>query len=198
MSDLDSADDLRLADRVAAADRGEAPAPAPDQPQPGAPTPTLDRTEHYKNAAMFFGRMVRAVLPPRVKPYWHDGALQELGIAFARCAAHYGWDFDPLHPLAQLGGAAMPLLWPIAEPVVSPYLKLLQPKPAANEPAAHAMRRAEPGSTRQDDTAQPSAPATMAEAPLHVVAPPAPGEPEPTKFPPRDQRAAPIETEPVS
>ncbi len=123
------------------------------------------------------------MLPDRIKAHWTDERLTELGAALARCAAHYHWDFNPLHPLSQLGGAAFPLLWPIAQPYVEPYLKLIAPKPAANEPApVHAPGASEP-------SAMPSAAAAVADASLESGTH--------TAFPPRDQRVAPLETEPV-
>src|SRR3989442_7742150 len=91
-----------------------------------------------------------------VKVHWTDERLQRVGLALARCAVHYRWDFARYldHPLGQLAGAAFPLAWPIAQPYVEPYLKLITPKPAANEPAPKAAAAA----------AAPTAAAAVAEA----------------------------------
>lgn len=192
--DSDSADGA-LAARVAAADRGEAAPPGQGAPPELVPPLVVDRAAQFRDGALYFGGVLRTMFTARVQAHWTDERLNALGVALGKCAERYGWNFDPVHPVAQLGAAALPLLWPIAEPVVTPYLRLLAPKPAANEPA-HAPAASAPASP-----APASAAAAVAEASVTMAGPRAFAEMDVaprTAFPPRDQRVKPIEDAPVS
>jgi hypothetical protein len=125
-----------------AADAGElAPAPAPAPPggadQAGAPA-IADESEKWIGLSVRFGAGIRELVPDRARPHWTPERLQAFGVELASCAKHYGWKFGNAGPpWLGLALAAAPLVWPIAEPYVTPYLKgQARAQPAAQQQLA--------------------------------------------------------------
>ena len=138
--------------KVAAADRGEAAPPEAAAPavQPGA-TPVVEESAQWIAAALRYGAVLRELVPEHARAHWTDERLQRVGAELANCAKHYGWKWGGIftHPLAQLAGAAAPLVWPIAKPYVMPYVeRTLKGKAPALDPGDLPPGAAPPDSTQ--------------------------------------------------
>lgn len=128
-----------LAARVAAADRGEQF--AQHEPAPGAPA-APDLAAPWREAAVYYLRMARSMVPEHIALKWTDELLDQFGAALGRYAVHKRWDFGEQfnNPLIGVMIAALPLVWPIVEPYIVPRVKAIAEKRAA--PAAHDELRA--------------------------------------------------------
>lgn len=187
--DTDSAD--QLAERVAAADRGERVGPA--HGEPAAVPAVADDFAPYRDAVIRYGASARQLLAPEVAKHWTDANIAALGDELAATAKHYDWKWGAVltHPLARLGAAAWPLAMPIVWPYVEPFfIKLLMQLMGKRAPATIEGERA---------AEQPAAPpaSTVSAPPVNAAG--VAIEEIRLSTPPAPNRVAPLEgTAPVS
>ena len=120
-----SAEDLQaLQAAAAAADESGHQQAAPE----GEPAPTPEQAaeadaQAWAAFAVDLGQMAREKMPA-LREYWTDENLSRFGASLSRLAQHYGWNIGEAvsHPVAAVGVAALPLVWPFARPLVNAQL----------------------------------------------------------------------------